>query len=313
MSMHFSQIARQAAADGAISADEILALRREGWGDGRMTLEEAEAIFALDSTLADKPAEWCDFVVEAVSEFVLNAWEPAGYVTEDQGQWLAAKVSADGKLDSMTELELLVRVLERARNVPEQIKRFILTEIERAVLTGAGPTRTGGSLEAGVVTEADCSAIRRTIFAAGGDRPAAVSREEAEMLFRLKDATLGANNAPGWERVFVQGVGNYLQGYVALSAQLSRERAAELEAFMNDNASHVGRFIGRMAEGVPNGFGKVFGKKRSQPSRAAEAAAAEAVTPSEKVWLDAEIGADGQVDALERALLQFLAEEEARS
>ena len=313
MSMHFSRIARQAAADGAITADEILALRREGWGDGQMTLEEAEAIFALDAALANKPAEWCDFVVEAVGEFVLNAWEPKGYVTEEQADWLTAKVSADGRLDSMTELELLVRVLERAHNVPERMKRFVLGEIERAVLTGEGPTRNGGSLDTGVVTDADCSAIRRTIFAAGGDRPAAVSREEAEMLFRLKDATLGADNAPGWEQLFVQGVGNYLQGYIALSAQLSRERAAELEAFMGDNASHVGRFIGRMARGVPNGFGVVFGKKGAHPSRAAEVAAAEAVTPSEKQWLDAEIAADGQVDALEKALLQFLTEEEARA
>ena len=313
MTVHFSAIARQAAADGVITPEEILALRREGWGDGQVTHEEAEAIFVLDAALAERPAEWCDFLVEAIGEYVLNAWEPRGYVTDEQGAWLIAKVSADGQLDSMTELELLVRVLERAHNAPDALKDFVLAEIERAVLSGNGPTRMGGELQPGVVTEADCKAIRRTIFSAGGDRPAAVSREEAEMLFRVKNATLGAANAPEWKPLFVQGVGNYLQGYVALSAQLSRERAAELDAFIHDSQSNVGRFMGRMAKGVPNGFGVVFGKKAAASSRSDRVAEAEAVTPEEKSWLDGEIGSDGRVDELEQALLAFVAEETARA
>src|SRR5690606_30862055 len=124
-----------------------------------------------------------------------------------------------------------------------------------------------------------CKVLRRAIFAAGGDRPAAVSRDEAEMLFRLKDATLGADNTPAWKQLFVQGVGNYLQGYVSLSAQLTRERAAELEAFMNDADSSVGRFFGRMAKSAPNALGVTFGRKVATPSLGERAAEEEAVTP----------------------------------
>jgi hypothetical protein len=67
------------------------------------------------------------------------------------------------------------------------------------------------------------------IFASGGDRPAAVSQREAEMLFRLKDATLGADNAAEWQRLFVQGVGNYLQGWQGAKG-LTREFVDELLA-----------------------------------------------------------------------------------
>ena len=313
MTMHFSAIASQAAADGVITPQEILALRREGWGDGQITHEEAEAIFVLDGALTERPAEWCDFLVEAIGEYVLNAWGPPGYVSDEQGAWLVAKVSADGRLDSMTELELLVRVLERAHNAPDVLKQFVLAQVERAVMSGVGPTRDGGSLDAGVVNETDCKVLRRAIFAAGGDRPAAVSRDEAEMLFRLKDATLGAANAPAWKQLFVQGVGNYLQGYVSLSAQLSRERAAELEAFMNDAESNVGRFFGRMVKTVPDGTFVRWSRQVSAPPHAEGVAAAEAVTPHEKAWLDQAIGADGEVDELEQALLAFLAEEIARA
>jgi hypothetical protein len=313
MTVHFTAIARQAAEDGVITPEEILALRREGWGDGQITHAEAEAIFVLDAALAERPAEWCDFMVEAIGEYVLNAWEPRGYVTEEQGAWLVAKVSADGRLDSMTELELLVRVLERAHNAPDTLKQFVLAQVERAVVSGVGPTRDGGSLDSGVVNETDCKVLRRAIFAAGGDRPAAVSRDEAEMLFRLKDATRGANNAPAWKQLFVQGVGNYLQGYASLSAQLTRERAAELDAFMSNADSGVGRFLGQMAKSVPNTFGVTFGRKPVAISRDSHVDAAAAVTPEEQGWLDQAIGADGEVDELEQALLAFLAEEIARA
>ena len=311
MTMHFSAIAGQAAADGVITPDEILGLRREGWGDGQISHEEAEAIFALDAALAERPAEWCDFLVEAIGEYVLNVWEPRGFVSDEQGAWLVSKVAADGALDSMTELELLLRVIERAHNAPEALKRFVLSEIERAVTSGSGPTRAGDALRPGVVDQADCKVLRRAIFAAGGDRPAAVSREEAEMLFRLKDATLGAANALEWKQLFVQGVGNYLQGYVSLSAQLTRERAAELEAFMSDSESNVGRFLSRMADSVPAGTFLRWYRKESVPSRADGVAAAEAVTPEESAWLKSLVGADGEVDELEQALLAFVAEETA--
>ena len=48
MSIHFRDLAEQAAADGAIAPEEILSLRRAGWGDGRIQPEEAEAIFAIN-------------------------------------------------------------------------------------------------------------------------------------------------------------------------------------------------------------------------------------------------------------------------
>src|SRR5690606_246686 len=119
----------------------------------------------------------------------------------------------------------------------------------------------------------------------------------------------GAPNGPEWKRLFVQGVGNYLQGLASPSAQIGRERAAELEAFMADHGSSVGRFLGRMAKASPNAFRVVFGKKDAARDRFAELAAAEQVTGEESAWLDAQIHADGEVDAYEQALLDFLAAE----
>jgi len=107
----------------------------------------------------------------------------------------------------------------------------------------------------------------------------------------------------------VQGIANYLQAYSDPNAQLSRERAVELDAFMGDTQARVGGFLGRMAKASPNAFGKVFGRKAPAPDRSEAVGRAYAVTDDEREWLEARIEADGQIDEYEQALLDFLAED----
>ena len=306
MTISFQDIAAQAAQDGIITDAELLDLRRSGWCDGTISPPEAEAIFAINRSLGQRSAAWTDFFVEALGEYLLGRQEPRGYMAEEQADWLIARVTHDGQVDSMAELELLTRVIERASNVPDKLKTFVLEQLEAAVLTGTGPTRFGGALSDTHVSEAEVALLRRVLFGQASDRPAAISQREAELLFRIKDATLGANNARGWKRLFVQGVGNYLQAWSS-GAQLSRERAAQLDAFMNDTASGVGRFMSRMVKAVPNSAGVVFGRKQHAPGIDARVAAEAEVTPGEKAWLDAQVEANGEIDEYDRALLHFLA------
>ena len=309
MTMHFTDIARQAAAGRTISDEEILALRHTGWADGAMKLDEAEAVFEINDALAEPSVEWSDFFVEAIGEFVINGTVPRGYVSDANAAWLIARIDRDGVVQGMTELELLVRVLERSANVPLSLKTWVLEQVEQAVLTGSGPTRRGGALCPGQVNAAEAAILRRVLFAPAGDAPAAVSCAEAELLFRLKDATLGADNAAEWQQMFVQGVANYLQGVASRTAQISRERATELEAFVADDNSSVSGFLGRMAKSAPSAFSVAFGRNQPERDRLAELRAAGEVTADERAWLDAHVGADGEVDAYEQALIAFLAAE----
>lgn len=310
MTAQFADIARQAAAHGVISAEEILALRLAGWDDGAIGPDEADAIFALNDALAERSAEWTGFFVEAIGEFVINGTLPKGYVSEDNAAWLIARVNHDGRLDSMAELELLVRILERALNTSASLKAYVLVQVEQAVLTGTGPTRDAGELVRGSINASEAQILRRVLFAPGGDGPAAVSLAEAELLFRLKDATIGAANAPEWKRLFVQGVGNYLEGVASRAGQISRERAAELEAEMADTDSSVIGFLGRMAKSAPSAFRSAYGREASPEARnrLAELAAGKEITASEREWLDRHVAADGTVDEYEQALIAFLGE-----
>ncbi len=310
MTVPFVRIACQAAAEGAISADDILQLRRAGWDDGALGPDEADAIFTLNDALAERGAEWTRFFVEAIGEFVVNGAPPQGYVSEDNAAWLIARIDRDGRLEGMAELELLVRVLERALNAPASLKSYVLAQVEQAVLTGTGPTRDG-ELAAGSINATEAQILRRVLFAPAGDGPASVSLAEAELLFRLKDAALGAANAPEWKRLFAQGVGNYLEGVASETAQISRERAAQLEAGMADAESSVLGFLGRMARSEP-AFRAAYNDSLAAPTprdRLAELAAGKEVTASERAWLDAHVQANGAVDEYEQALIDFLAED----
>ncbi len=312
MSIHFADLARSVAADGSIAPGELLALRRLGWGDGRIHREEAEVIFAINRALTETSGEWVDFFVEALGEFVLNGTEPRGMCDEAEAQWLIGALDADGRLETMAELELLVRVIEKARNVPDSLKRYALKQIEAAVLTGTGPTRCGGELSDTHITGAECRIIRRVVFASGGHGPAAVSRFDAEMLFRIKDATLGANNSGEWQQLFVDGVANYLKGFTLDNAQLSHARQKELEAFVAEKRASVGRFMGRMfaeAPDVRNQFGKVFGRRDADWGVTEREAEGNLVTENEQAWLDRMIHADGKTDVLERELIDRIREE----
>jgi len=310
MSVHFGNLAAQVAADGLVTDEEILALRRLGWGDGHIHADEAEAIFDINHQIREPGNQWVDFFVEALSTFVRNGSEPRGYVSDDEAAWLINAIDQDGRLETMAELELLIHVVDRAQNVPERLKQYALKQIEQAVLKGTGPTRCGGELSETHISEAECKILRRLIFASGGHGPAAVSRFEAEMLFRLKDASLGHGNAPEWQQLFVDGVGNYLRGFMAAHAQLDHGRMKELEAFIADDSINVGRFFGRMAKAAPqvhNHFGKVFGKKPENAGFGARAEAGRVVTENEQKWLASMIDADGEIDMLEQALLDELA------
>lgn len=296
-------------AAGTISADETLALRQQIWPDGRIDVGEAELVFALNDSVTRPSREWVDFFVEALCEYVIRQQDPRGYVDEAKAGWLTARIDRDGKVETLGELELLVKVLETATDAPGSLKQFALTQIERVVVTGEGPTRDGGSLGAGVISAAEVALLRRLLFAQAGDGPGSISRSEAELLFRIKDATRDADNAPEWRTLFVQCVGNHLMAYNSYRP-IARGEAARLDRFVADSQVRVGGFLGRIVKAGLSG--EAFRQPAAQPERTdhdAAVAAARAIAPDEAAWLDARVDGDGMLDVLEIALLAFIEEE----
>ncbi|MEO0545060.1 MAG: hypothetical protein AAFY99_14685 [Pseudomonadota bacterium] len=299
-----------------VTPDDVLRLRREVFRDGVATRVEAEALFAIDSACSDRCDEWDVFFIEAVTDYLINLEPPQGYVSPENAQWLMRAISKDGVVDTRTEIELLINVLERAKHSPAVLSAFALKQVAEVVVRGKGALAKNRIARAGMVTKADVDMLRRVLYAFGGGGQAMVTREEAEVLFDINDATVEADNDPAWSDLFTKAIGFSLLaafGYV----QPTRDEALAREEWLNDTDIDVGGFFGRVFAGGLRGFTeKVFSDTRTETAFAernarfeAENRVAENICGNEAQWLVERIGRDGVLHDNERALLQFIARE----
>jgi len=300
MSFSFSDFAAALKGGASMSAEDVLAVRRTVWPDGKISDEEARALFEVNRLGRDPAPEWGEFFLEALCDHVVNGQEPKGYIDIANAAWLVEEIERGGEPVGGLELALVVKVLERALNCPAELKSWALARIAEAVLRD------------GRVDAHEAGLLRRIIFASGGDGALAVSKDEAELLWRLKDACRDSDNAPEWKTLFVQGVGNHLMAYNSYTP-LEREEAARLEAFMDDRRSNVLGFIARVFTSNPlSGARDLLAGDPARPDHDAAVAAERAITPAEKDWVQAHVDADGVRDPYEEALLAFVAEESSR-
>lgn len=300
MSFSYSDFAAALKAGARISAEDVLALRRQVWPDGSISADEADALFELNRLARESDPEWADFFIEAMTDYVVNAKAPRGYIDGASADWLINQVDRDGALITATELELVVKLLEKALNAPASLKAWALRQIET------------GAIADGRIGEEEVKLLRRILFAAGGEGALTVSQDEAELLWRLKDACLDADNAPGWKILFVQAVGNHLMAWSSYTP-LERGAAARLEAFVDDHRSNVLGFFSRMRDANPAAEARrLLAGEEPAPDHDEAVAAANAITPSEGEWLKSHVDADDARDPYEEALLAFVAEESRR-
>ena len=132
-------------ARGTISEAEVSALRRAFYEDGKIDAAEATALCALNRSCATQDASWADCYVEMLTDYIVNQDKPHGYVTAENAEWLASQITIDGRIETKTELELLVNVLDKARWSPQSLVAFALDQVKTAVVEGTGPLRAAGT------------------------------------------------------------------------------------------------------------------------------------------------------------------------
>jgi hypothetical protein len=312
-----SALIDQLKAKRELSADDVLALRRMVFGETQVTPEEAEALILLDESVEHAGPEWLDLFVEALTDFVIHQQAPQGYVSEANAAWLVDRIGRDGRVKTQTELELLIRVLEKATSTPASLAGFALAQVKEAVLTAQGPLARGGVLVAGVVTAAEVELMRRILYAFGSDGNVAVTRTEAEVLFDINDASAGAANDPSWDELFVKAIANFLLAASHYQAP-SRSEALRREQWLDAPSAGVMGFFRQMVTGGPAAVRDAYARPEGEDAwaaRNAEYAAAsrlaEQVTEQEARWLAERLGRDGAVTENERALLRFVKAEAA--
>ncbi|HEX2255830.1 MAG TPA: hypothetical protein VHG92_03850 [Afifellaceae bacterium] len=304
-----SDLLARVAASKELTRDVALEARRSVYNDGTVEPGEVEFLFALDEAAERRDPAWIALFSEAIVDYLVHQQPPSGYVSEENADWLVARISRDGLVTTETELEVLAKVLESARSSPSRLSAFALGQVKAAVLEGRGPLACGRALAPGRVGGAEADLMRRILYAFGGDGNIAITRPEAEVLFDINDATAAAENDPAWTDLFVKAVANCLMaasGYEPPSRQVALRR----EEWLDSNGGGVGDFFGRMLAGGLRGALQAYrepdiGERWAERNQrhAMAAATAERLSQDEAVWLAARIGRDGVLHDNEKALL----------
>jgi hypothetical protein len=299
-----------------IIADDVVLLRQEVFRDGVVTRGEAESLFALDASCADKCAEWPVFFIEAVTDYIVHQEAPSGYISDDNADWLIRSISRDGMVDTVTELEMLIHVLEKAKTAPERLSAYALDQVAHAVLDGRGPLARGRALVPGLIERAEVDLLRRILYAFAGEANVAVTRAEADVLFRINDRTVEEMNDPSWNELFVKAIASFVLGggaYAPTSRQEALRHEALFEAADVDLMGFFGRMFSAGATGVADALrtdgGLEDAWRERNGLREAQTAAGLRIDDSEANWLVDRIGRDRLLHDNERALLAFIAAE----
>jgi hypothetical protein len=98
-----------------VTAMDVAWLRREVFGDGVVSLEEADELFALERSGVAVGREWTEFFVEMITDHIVWQSRPSGIVSENQAEWLIERADSCA---SVNGLAVLVNVLSEAHRAP---------------------------------------------------------------------------------------------------------------------------------------------------------------------------------------------------
>jgi hypothetical protein len=290
-----------------VTAEDVFLLRRSVYEDGLSSRHEVENLLIVQSGLTDASCtpEWSEFLIETVRDFLVYQEKPQGYVSSDNVAWLLGLVTLNGKVETKTEIDLLLHVLESSISVPEILGEFILKQVEDSIMTAQGPLAEN-RMKIGQVTKAHSDIVRRVLYAMGGHGTVSISQDEAEMLFNINDKSVYAYSDPSWNELFVKAITNYMM--TASGYQVSsRQEALKNEAFLGDRAADIGGFMSRLLLNSLNEKFKVLTKgKKTQKNAKNEVDKINSLLSSDIAWLARRINHDGELHTNERALIECI-------
>jgi hypothetical protein len=311
--LNLSEMLAQVAQRQTITAEDVLTMRRNVFRDGFVSAEEAGMLFELNNNCSQQDASWSEFFIEALTDYCVHQASPAGYISEENARWLIDCIAQDGRVDSRSELELLIKALEKASSSPEKLATFALEQVKIGALEGKGPTRQGLELVPGVIGEAEVDILRRILYAFGGDGHMAITRAEAEVLFELNDVTDEHKSHVSWSDLFVKAIANFMMAASGYQPP-SREVALKREVWL-DQRDGISGFMSKMVSGGLQGIFNAYSQSGGQSvaeqrvdEMQKDIQNSERVTQSETAWLVKRIGRDGNMSENEQALIEFIKE-----
>jgi len=308
-------------ASGRIEGLHAVQLRSLIYATGSVGPESAKLLLGLDRACSKKDPAFAQLYVEALTDYFVWQTKPKGYVSKEDARFLIENITADGHVESKTELELLLNIVYWARQCPEELSLLLLEAVRQSVLLSR-ETPLGGNRPRRCIGAGDVALLRKALHAPAGDGSLLVTRREAELLFTLNEATEADGNDPEWSDFFARAIANHLLN--PLDAPIpSREDASRRDRWLDERGG-IADFFAAMGKALGDGnvpmrdvweeidpSGVATAKKEAEAEAQAtrKRLAREQIDADEAAWLAKRILQDGTIDENERALLAFLKKE----
>lgn len=321
--MHGTDMIGAILARKTITAADVEWLRREIFRDGATDDVEAEAVFRLDQECTDKDDSWARLYVDALTDYFVWQTTPRGYVDAAHARFLMQRILRNNRIESTTELELLVNIVHWAESVPAELAELVLFAVRESVLE-PDEAAYGRGRRPKVIDPVDVELIKRAIYAPATLGGITVTRLEADVIFDLNDATGASENDPSWKQLFVYAVGNHLMFPRPHTPPPPAADVLRREAWLKERHGtfhllrQVGAESGKVAAGEVD-LGARFRmavhamkgpiRERDLDDEAREAKAAyerETIDEEEARWLISRLKRDGVLHENEKGLLAFI-------
>ena len=290
---------------------DVLKLRQAYYANGQFFEEEVKSFFEINDACRIQETTWTPLCVEAIADLIINDAEPQGCITKTNDHWLIDCISRDGIVDTHTELEVLLTVLDKWRSSLKWFIAFVLDQFKIAVCDGDGPLRAGTQLQPGEVTDDHLELIRRVLYAFGGDGNVAILHKEAEILFEIADRITDSEENSSFAELSIKAISNYVMAASGYSIPC-RQKKLHTEAWLESRGDLS---LGDMLSQAFQGF---FGQYQEQTAvqralarleqQTLEIITNQKSTSGEANWLCDRIGRDGEITTDEKALLLCLKE-----
>ena len=193
---------------GSIRDSDVAALRAAYARLDEVSADEAAALFALHAATPIQDPSWAELFIDIISEYIVEQAEPSGYLVAENSRWLIEQTSTFGRIETSTELALLLRVLERARWSPPTLAAFALEQIRHAIETSSGPLRAGRAVPVGTIAASEVALVGRILCTFGSDTTVTITRAEADALLAINRAIAPDGASPAWSEMLVRTIGS---------------------------------------------------------------------------------------------------------
>src|SRR5690606_13197874 len=106
---------------------DVLALRHSLNDKRRPSHHDASSIMGLAMLHLPACEQWRAFVIENISDYLIDGAGPRSELTEDNAEWLIDK--CEHGLEETLMFELAANVVQRAANCPSALMRYLLERL----------------------------------------------------------------------------------------------------------------------------------------------------------------------------------------